>query len=222
MEMVGEEIAIRELAAETGFASDQMLRGELDEEQMRQVFAAQARLSKRPVVVVQASGLTIAQVSTMARRIKRQRGIKLIVIDYLQLMQGSKRGNRTEDVTEITVGLKALAKELALPVVALSQLSRRVEERSDKRPMLADLRESGSIEQDADEVLFVYREEYYVERERPEVGTPEHATWKVKLDACRGLAEIIIAKSRHGRVGTVDVQFDGPTTKFFNLERIRQ
>jgi replicative DNA helicase len=219
MEMVGEEIAIRELAAETGLPSDTMLRGELDEVQMRQVFAAQERLSKRPVIVVQASGLTIAQVSTMARRIKRQRGIKLIVIDYLQLMQGSKRNNRTEDVTEITVGLKALAKELSIPVVALSQLSRKVEERSDKRPMLADLRESGSIEQDADEVLFVYREEYYVEREKPALGTPQHAAWKAKLDACRGLAEIIIAKSRHGQVGTVDVQFDGPTTKFSNLAR---
>jgi replicative DNA helicase len=199
-----------------------MLRGELDEAQMRQVFAAQERLSKRPVVVVQASGLTIAQVSTMARRIKRQRGIRLIVIDYLQLMQGSKRNNRVEDVTEITVGLKALAKELNIPVVALSQLSRKVEERADKRPMLADLRESGSIEQDADEVLFVYREEYYVEREKPEYGTPQHAAWKAKLDACRGLAEIIIAKSRHGQVGTVDVQFDGPTTKFSNLARNQQ
>jgi replicative DNA helicase len=143
MEMVGEEIAIRELSAETGLASDLMLRGELDEEQMRQILAAQERLSKRPVIIVQASGLTIAQVSTMARRIKRQRGIKLIVVDYLQLMQGSKRNNRTEDVTEITVGLKALAKELNIPVVALSQLSRKVEERGDKRPQLADLRESG-------------------------------------------------------------------------------
>jgi replicative DNA helicase len=155
----------------------------------------------------------------MARRIKRKHGINLIVIDYLQLMQGSRRNNRVEDVTEITVGLKALAKELNVPVVALSQLSRKVEERGDKRPQLADLRESGSIEQDADEVLLVFREEYYVERAMPEKGTPEYQTWEAKLAACKGLAEIIVAKNRHGQVGIVEVQFDGPTTRFSNLAR---
>jgi replicative DNA helicase len=217
MEMTGYEVALRELAAETGLPSDLLMRGEVSEQQLRAIITAAERLGQRPLIVDQSSGLTIAQVAARARRAKRQRRIELIVIDYLQLMQGTKRNNRVEDVTEITVGLKALAKELEVPVVALSQLSRKVEERTDKRPQLSDLRESGSIEQDADEVLLVFREEYYLERERPTPGTAEYEAWKVRRAACRGLAEIIIAKSRHGQVGTVDVQFDGPTTRFSNL-----
>jgi replicative DNA helicase len=219
MEMTAEEIGIRELSSETGLASDRMIRGELDEDQLRRVFAAQTKLSQRPLFVDQSSGLTIAQLATRARRAKRQRGIELIVVDYLQLMQGTKRNNRVEDVAEISVGLKALAKELDIPVVALSQLSRKVEERADKRPQLADLRESGSIEQDADEVLLVYREQYYLERSKPSGGGDEIAKWTAKMDACRGLAEIIVAKSRHGEPGIVEVQFDGPTTRFCNLAR---
>jgi replicative DNA helicase len=181
---------------------------------------AAEKLGQRKLVVDQSSGLTIAQVATKARRAKRQHGIELLVIDYLQLMQGTKRSNRVEDVTEITVGLKALTKELTIPVLALSQLNRKVEDRWDKRPQLSDLRESGSIEQDADEVLFVFREEYYLEREKPAPDkTDEIKTWRTRLEASRNLAEIIVAKSRHGQVGIVEVQFDGPTTKFSNLIR---
>jgi replicative DNA helicase len=221
MEMTGEEVALRQLSGETGIASDKLARGALDEDQFRKVMDASAKLRQRPLICVEVSGITIAQLSTRARRIKRQHGIGLIAIDYLQLMQGSKRNSRVEDVSEITVGLKALAKELNIPVVALSQLSRKVEERADKRPQLADLRESGSIEQDADEVLLVFREEYYVERTKPAFGTPEFQDWLAKMQLVAGKAEIAVAKSRHGPVGTIEVGWDGPTTKFFNLAKER-
>ena len=218
MEMTADEVALRELSAETGLPGDQLVRGEVTEEQLSQLKAAAEKLGQRKLIVDQSSGITIAQVATKARRAKRQHGIELLVIDYLQLMQGTKRSSRVEDVTEITVGLKALAKDLAIPVVALSQLSRKVEERDGNRPQLADLRESGSIEQDADEVLFVYREEYYHERKKPDPTKPaDVAAWEVKLKAIANKAEIIVAKSRHGQVGIVEVYFDGPTTKFSNL-----
>jgi replicative DNA helicase len=218
MEMTSIEVALRQLAGESGLASDRLTRGDLDQEAWRRLVAARTKLRQRPLTVDQTGGLTIAQLSARARRMKRQRGIEIIVVDYLQLMQGSKRGNRVEDVTEITTGLKALAKELNIPVVALSQLSRKVEERPDKRPQLADLRESGSIEQDADVVLFVFRQEYYVERDRP-TDEKEYGEWMTRFHAVANKAEIIIAKNRHGPVGTVDVQFDGPTTRFSNLAR---
>jgi replicative DNA helicase len=217
MEMTAEEVALRELSAETGLRGDQLVRGEVTKEQLSQLMATAERLGQRKLIVDQSSGLTIAQVATKARRAKRQHSIELLVIDYLQLMQGTKRNNRVEDVTEITVGLKALAKELAIPVIALSQLSRKVEDRTGNRPQLSDLRESGSIEQDADEVLFVFREEYYHERGRPDPTKPaEVAAWEDKLKAIANKAEIIVAKSRHGQVGIVEVNFDGPTTKFSN------
>jgi replicative DNA helicase len=135
-------------------------------------------------------------------------------------LRGSRRENRVQEVSEITAGLKALAKELNVPVLALSQLSRAVEDRNDKRPQLSDLRESGSIEQDADAVLFVFREEYYEERRKPAIGTPERATWDIKMEACRGLAEILVAKNRMGPVGGVTVHFNGPTAHFANLARV--
>jgi replicative DNA helicase len=154
--------------------------------------------------------------------LKRQRGLGLIIVDYLQLLAGSSnkaREGRVQEVTEITVGLKALAKELAVPIIALSQLSRQVENREDKRPQLSDLRESGSIEQDADVVLFVYREEYYLERLMPAEGTPEFQGWQEKMDRAHGKAEVIIGKQRHGPTGTVELQFEGRLTKFSNLAR---
>ena len=157
---------------------------------------------------------------TWARRLKRQRGLDLLVIDYVQLMQGSSAKssqNRVQEITEITTGLKALAKELHVPIIALSQLSRQVESRDDKRPQLADLRESGSIEQDADVVLFVYRDEYYLQNREPEEGSAEHATWLEKFERAKGKAEMIIAKQRHGPTGTVELAFEGQFTRFSDL-----
>jgi replicative DNA helicase len=158
--------------------------------------------------------------SLRARRLKRQHGLGLVVVDYLQLLTGSgKRASegRVQEVSEITTSLKALAKELNVPVLALSQLSRAVENREDKRPQLADLRESGSIEQDADVVMFVYREEYYVERTKPAEGTTEFQDWMAKMQAVNGRAEVIIGKQRHGPVGTVNLQFDANVTRFSDL-----
>ena len=155
-----------------------------------------------------------------ARRLKRQKGLDLIVVDYIQLLQGSgKRGNdnRVQEITEITTSLKALAKELNVPIVALSQLSRQVESRDDKRPQLSDLRESGSIEQDADVVMFVFREEYYLANKEPRAGTPEYEKWQLDMSLVHGKAEVIIGKQRHGPTGTVDLQFDASVTRFGDL-----
>jgi len=182
-----------------------------------------AEIDRLPLFIDDTGGLTIAQVAARARRIKRQHGLGLIVIDYLQLLAGSSRRameGRVQEVTEITTGLKALAKELNVPIIALSQLSRQVEARDDKRPQLADLRESGSIEQDADVVLFLYREEYYLERRKPDESEAEKFTkWQEKMEKVHGTAEIIIAKQRHGPTGTVEVQFNGNLTRFSNLAR---
>ena len=170
-------------------------------------------------------GLSIAQLAARARRLKRQRGLDLLVIDYIQLLQGSTRRaneNRVQEVTEITTSLKALAKELNVPVLALSQLSRQVENRDDKRPQLSDLRESGSIEQDADVVLFVFREEYYLSNKEPRPGSEEHAKWQADMAAVHGKAEIIIGKQRHGPTGTVQLQFEAAVTRFDNLMREAQ
>ena len=162
----------------------------------------------------------MAQLAARARRLKRQRGIGLVVVDYLQLLSGSSRRaseGRVQEVTEITTSLKALAKELHVPVLAVSQLSRQVEQREDKRPQLADLRESGSIEQDADVVMFVFREEYYVERRQPRENTEEHRTWQEEMNMVTGKAEVIIGKQRHGPTGTVMLQFTPEYTRFSNL-----
>src|SRR5207245_2370812 len=177
-------------------------------------------LQSLPFYVAETGGLSISQPTARARRLKRQKGLDLIVIDYIQLLSGSgKRGNdnRVQEVTEITTSLKALAKELNVPIIALSQLSRQVENRDDKRPQLSDLRESGSIEQDADVVIFVYREEYYLAMKQPGLGTEEHAKWQTEMDRALGKAEIIIGKQRHGPTGTVEVQFEGQFTRFSDL-----
>ncbi|MEM8856049.1 MAG: DnaB-like helicase C-terminal domain-containing protein, partial [Pseudomonadota bacterium] len=168
----------------------------------------------------QTGGISVGQLAARARRLKRQKGLDVLVVDYLQLLTGSgKRASdsRVQEITEITTGLKALAKELEVPIVALSQLSRQVEQREDKRPQLADLRESGSIEQDADVVLFVFREEYYLQSRKPAEGTQEFLEWEAKMEQVHGVAEIIIGKQRHGPTGTVLVQFEAELTRFANL-----
>jgi replicative DNA helicase len=174
-----------------------------------------------PLYIDETGGITIAQLAARARRLKRQRGLDLLVVDYIQLLSGSARKSegRVQEVTEITTGLKALAKELNVPIVALSQLSRQVENRDDKRPQLSDLRESGSIEQDADVVMFVFREEYYHKNKEPRPGTEEHLKWQAEMEQLMGQAEIIIGKQRHGPTGTVQVQFDAEVTRFGNLAR---
>jgi replicative DNA helicase len=172
-----------------------------------------------PFYIDHTGGLTIAQLAARARRLKRQRGLDVLVIDYLQLLGASRlrSDSRVQEVTEITTGLKALAKDLNVPVVALSQLSRQVESRDDKRPQLSDLRESGSIEQDADVVLFVFREEYYLNGRKPHEGTPEFEEWWAAQEKVHGKAEIIIGKQRHGPTGTVELAFDAEVTRFANL-----
>ena len=179
-------------------------------------------LQHLPLFIDETGGLNIAQLAARARRLKRQKGLDLLVIDYIQLLQGSSRRgqeNRVQEVTEITTSLKALAKELNVPIMALSQLSRQVENRDDKRPQLSDLRESGSIEQDADVVMFVFREEYYLSNKEPRPGTDEHIKWQTEMDAAHGKAEVIIGKQRHGPTGTVNLQFDAAVTRFDNLAR---
>ncbi|MEO9166799.1 MAG: replicative DNA helicase, partial [Aestuariivirga sp.] len=222
LEMSSEQLATRIIAEQTGVPSEQIRRGKIDDTTFQRLVEVSQELQALPLYIDSTGGLTIAQVAARARRLKRQRGLGLIIVDYLQLLAGSSRKaaeNRVQEVTEITVGLKALAKEMNVPIVALSQLSRQVENREDKRPQLSDLRESGSIEQDADVVLFVYREEYYLERLMPNEGTPEFAGWQEKMDRAHGKAEVIIGKQRHGPTGTVDLQFEGKLTKFSNLAR---
>ena len=216
-EMSAEQLATRILSEQTGIASSQIRRGGINQDEFDKIRDYTIQLEHLPLYVDETGGLSISQLTARARRLKRQKGLDLLVVDYIQLLQGSgKRGNdnRVQEVTEITTSLKALAKELNIPVIALSQLSRQVENRDDKRPQLADLRESGSIEQDADVVLFVYREEYYLQNKEPKLGTPEHEKWQTEMDLALGKAEVIIGKQRHGPTGTVKLQFEGQFTRF--------
>jgi replicative DNA helicase len=220
LEMSQEQLATRIIAEQSGISSERIRRGKITEEEFHRIVEVSRELQALPLYIDATGGLTIAQVAARARRLKRQRGLGLLIVDYLQLLAGSARRateGRVQEVTEITVGLKALAKELKVPIIALSQLSRQVENRDDKRPQLADLRESGSIEQDADVVLFIYREEYYLARSQPRPNTPEHLEWQEKNDRVTGVAEIIIGKQRHGPTGTVELQFDAQLTKFQDL-----
>jgi replicative DNA helicase len=222
LEMSSEQLATRIISEQTGISSELIRRGKINDEDFQKLVDVSRELQSLPLYIDATGGLTIAQLASRARRLKRQRGLGLIVVDYLQLLAGSSRKQaegRVQEVTEITVGLKALAKELAVPIIALSQLSRQVENREDKRPQLADLRESGSIEQDADVVLFVYREEYYLERLMPAEGSPEFQTWQDKMNHAHGKAEVIIGKQRHGPTGTIELQFEAKLTKFQNLVR---
>ena len=215
-EMSAEQLATRILAEQTGIASSTIRRGGITEGEFEIIKNHTIELEHLPLFVDETGGLSISQLTARARRLKRQKGLDLIVVDYIQLLQGSgkRSDNRVQEVTEITTSLKALAKELNVPVVALSQLSRQVESRDDKRPQLSDLRESGSIEQDADVVLFVYREEYYLQNKEPRVGTPEYEKWQLDMAMVHGKAEIIIGKQRHGPTGTVALQFEANVTRF--------
>ena len=218
-EMSAEQLATRILAEQTGIAPSLIRRGGSTAADFEKIRDYSIELQSLPLFVDETGGLSIAQLAARARRLKRQKGLDLIVVDYIQLLQGSQRrsDNRVQEVTEITTSLKALAKELTVPIIALSQLSRQVENRDDKRPQLADLRESGSIEQDADVVLFVYREEYYLANKEPRIGTPEYEKWQLDMSLVHGRAEVIIGKQRHGPTGTVDLQFEGQFTRFSDL-----
>jgi replicative DNA helicase len=222
LEMSAEQLATRIIAEQTGIPSSTIRRGGIDQRGFDKLKDVTVELQHLPLFIDETGGLSIAQLAARARRLKRQKGLDLLVIDYIQLLQGSTRRsqeNRVQEVTEITTNLKALAKELNVPIVALSQLSRQVENRDDKRPQLSDLRESGSIEQDADVVMFVFREEYYLSNKEPRPGTDEHIKWQTEMDAAHGKAEIIIGKQRHGPTGTVNLQFDAAVTRFDNLAR---
>jgi replicative DNA helicase len=221
LEMSAEQLATRIIAEQTGIPSNKIRRGAIDEADFEKIKDISIELQSLPFYVDETGGLSIGQLAARARRLKRQRGLDLLVIDYVQLLQGSTRRsseNRVQEITEITTRLKALAKELNVPVMALSQLSRQVESREDKRPQLSDLRESGSIEQDADVVMFVFREEYYLTNKEPRPGTADHDKWLTDMDAVHGKAEIIIGKQRHGPTGTVALQFDAEVTRFANLD----
>jgi len=222
LEMSAEQLATRIIAEQSGIPSSTIRRGGINERDFEKIKDVAIELQHLPFFIDETGGLTVAQLAARARRLKRQKGLDLLVIDYIQLLQGSSRRameGRVQEVTEITTSLKALAKELNVPILALSQLSRQVENRDDKRPQLSDLRESGSIEQDADVVLFVFREEYYLSNKEPRPGTDEHTKWQVEMASVHGKAEIIIGKQRHGPTGTVNVQFDAAVTRFDNLAR---
>jgi replicative DNA helicase len=221
LEMSAEQLATRLLADVSGVSSDKLRKGEIDNSEYYRVRDAAVEVQDAPLHIDATGGLSIAKLTARARRLKRSVGLDLIVVDYLQLVttDGGKGDNRVQEVSMITQGLKALAKELSVPVIALSQLSRQVENREDKKPQLSDLRESGSIEQDADVVMFVYRESYYLGRAEPREGTPEHLQWQEDLDRVAGMAEVIIGKQRHGPIGTVKLSFNADLTKFGNLAR---
>ncbi|KQZ13044.1 MULTISPECIES: replicative DNA helicase [unclassified Mesorhizobium] len=220
LEMSSEQLATRIISEQTEIPSSKIRRGEISEMDFEKLVACSQTMQKLPLFIDQTGGISIAQLAARARRLKRQRGLDVIVIDYIQLMTGSSKAssqNRVQEITEITTGLKALAKELSVPIIALSQLSRQVESRDDKRPQLSDLRESGSIEQDADVVLFVFREEYYLKNREPKPGTDEYIKWETEMNEMRGKAEVIVAKQRHGPTGTVSLAFQGEFTRFSDL-----
>jgi replicative DNA helicase len=223
--MSAEQLATRIISEQSGIPSHKIRRGEIDPSEFDKIAAVAREMETLPLYIDETGGLSIAQLAARARRLKRQRGLDVLVIDYVQLLSGSaKRAaeSRVQEITEITTRLKALAKELNVPILALSQLSRQVENRDDKRPQLSDLRESGSIEQDADVVMFVFREEYYLANKEPRPGTDEHIKWQTELEAAYGKAEIIIGKQRHGPTGTVQLQFDAEVTRFGNLDSAHQ
>lgn len=231
LEMSSDQLATRILSEQAHISGDSLRKGEIKQTDFTNLVQAAQTLSRIPLFIDDTPALTIGQVRTRARRLKRQHGLELLVIDYLQLLQGSgtrqSEGNRVLEISEITRGLKAIAKELQIPVIALSQLSRAVEQREDKRPQLSDLRESGSIEQDSDVVMFIYRREYYLSREQPERKPSEddgrfndrYQQWQKDLEDCANTADIIIAKQRHGPIGTVQLFFDSNITRFGDLER---
>lgn len=222
LEMAADQLAGRILAEQSGVSGDSIRKGAIKQEDFQSFVAASQRMAQVPLYIDDTPALSIGAVRTRARRLKRQHGLDLLVIDYLQLLRGSgsrqSEQSRVNEVSEITRGLKAIAKELQIPVLALSQLSRAVEQREDKRPQLSDLRESGSIEQDADVVMFVYREEYYLSRTEPEPGTEKHMAWQESMERAHNVGECIVAKQRHGPIGGVRMHFDPNLTKFSDLD----
>lgn len=220
LEMSSEQLANRILGQESGLSSDLIRRGDIGKSDFPRLVEVSNRLNSLPFFIDDTPALSVPALRTRARRLMRQEGLGMIVIDYLQLLSspGKKSSdNRVQELSEITRGLKALAKELSVPVIALSQLSRAVEQRDDKRPQLSDLRESGSIEQDADVVMFVYRDEYYLARKKPTGSDDKIAEWEKSLAAVTNVAEVIIAKQRHGPIGIVRLHFEGRLTKFSDL-----
>ncbi|MBT8472049.1 MAG: replicative DNA helicase [Marinicaulis sp.] len=219
LEMSAEQIATRIISEFSRVPSEKIRRGDVDQAEFDKIYHAARELEKLPFHIDDTGGISIAQVAARARRLKRQHGLDLLIIDYIQLLSGSARRNdgRVQEITEISQGLKALAKELNIPIIGLAQLSRQVEQRDDKRPQLSDLRESGSIEQDADVVLFVFREKYYLSRSEPREGSEDHVKWMARLDEVGDTAEVIIGKQRHGPIGKVDLHFEEKFTKFSNL-----
>ena len=218
LEMSAEQLAARILSEASEVPSEQIRRGDMTEAEFRRFVEAAKALEACPLYIDDTPALPISQVAARARRLKRTHGLDVLMVDYLQLLKGSSKESRVQEVSEITQGLKAIAKELNIPVIALSQLSRQVESRDDKRPQLSDLRESGSIEQDADVVMFVYRDEYYREREKPGDHDLEGmAKWQEIMEKVHGRAEVIIGKQRHGPIGTIELSFEGRFTRFGNL-----
>lgn len=225
LEMSAEQLATRILAEKTEISSEKLRRGEVSNDDFGKIVRSSQEIENLPFFIDDTPELTVPGLRARARRLKRQSGLDLIIVDYLQLMRATssrRLNNRVQEVSEITMGLKALAKELAVPVIALSQLSRAVEQRDDKRPQLADLRESGSIEQDADVVMFVYREQYYLKRAEPAEGTLEHQEWVEKMNGVHNIAEVIIAKQRHGPTGRVPLYFNEFLTQFADLDTQHQ
>lgn len=223
LEMSSDQLATRILADQSDISGDAIRKGQIKESDFRRFVEASQKMAQVPLYIDDTPALSIGALRTRARRLKRQHGLGLLVIDYLQLLQGTGSRQATEnrvlEISEITRGLKAIAKELSIPVLALSQLSRAVEQREDKRPMLSDLRESGSIEQDSDVVMFIYRDEYYLSRREPDINeTAKHGEWQEKMSDVHNIAEVIIAKQRHGPIGTVRLFFDSNFTRFSDLD----
>ena len=220
LEMSSEQLSTRILSEQSRIRSNDIRRGKVAEKEFEQFIETSKNISDLPLYIDETPAITIASMSNRARRIKRLFGLDLVVVDYIQLMKSGsfKNDGRVQEISEITQGLKALAKQLDVPVLALSQLSRQVEQRDDKKPQLSDLRESGSIEQDADVVMFVYREAYYLERKEPRPATVEHAEWQAKMNEVSNLAEIIIGKQRHGPTGNIMLEFEAMFTKFKDIQ----
>jgi len=219
LEMSSEQLSTRILAEQSRIKSNDIRRGRISEEQFDKFIETSKNISELPLYIDETPAISIAALSNRARRIKRLYGLDMVVVDYIQLMKAANfKEGRVQEISAITQGLKALAKELSVPVLALSQLSRAVEQRDDKKPQLSDLRESGSIEQDADVVMFVYREAYYLERKEPRPATVEHAEWQAKMSEVSNLAEILISKQRHGPTGNIMLEFEAMFTKFKDLQ----
>ena len=221
LEMSSEQLATRILAEDSGISSEKIRRGQLNSGHFQKIVKSSQTLGELSLYIDDSPNLSISALRTRARRLKRKYGLDVIMIDYLQLIRPSlsRPDNRVLEIAEMTRNLKALAKELSIPVLCLSQLSRQVEQRDDKRPQLSDLRESGAIEQDADVVMFIYREEYYAERKEPTPGTEDYQKWQEKMSKVHNVAEVLVAKQRHGPIGKVNLHFEGSTTKFSNLSK---